>query len=230
MNDVEPDARVIRFAWVPFFGGEKRDVPYPPTQVWNERLVRELEETKAWILEHRGIRRVHVDGSRRLSAAVAIGFVFSAVAGFTVELVNRGEIWPTDVYETPETPAYSLDLRGSFERVQGARLVVTIGIIRDIVNDVERNLDSLELSGMPTLHLHGAQAIQSPRQLDQIVRKLKAYISRAQTLTGARNVDLFLAGPAPLALFLGHRLNATACIQCYEQTYSGNYVPTCILS
>jgi CBASS immunity sensor of nucleotide second messenger signals len=41
--------------------------------------------------------------------------------------------------------------------------------------------------------------------------------------------DLFFAGPAFLALFLGHRLNATARVQCYERVESGDYVPACLL-
>jgi SMODS-associated and fused to various effectors sensor domain len=36
-----------------------------------------------------------------------------------------------------------------------------------------------------------------------------------------------IAGPAFLALLLGHRINATAPIQSYEWVGSGKYVPTC---
>jgi hypothetical protein len=46
---------------------------------------------------------------------------------------------------------------------------------------------------------------------------------------GSKQVHLFFAGPAFLALFLGHRLNATAPIQCYERVSTGQYVPTCRL-
>ena len=100
----------------------------------------------------------------------------------------------------------------------------------DIVKDVEADLNRLGLASLPTLNIHSAQAIQSPRQLNAIVREIKDRISRAQHLTSARRIDLFLAGPAPLALFLGHRLNAAANIQCYEQVKSGQYVPTCYLT
>jgi len=229
-DDTMPDNRSIHFAWAPFFGGEVRDIPYPDPEVWNERLVGELQATKAWILENRDLRRVRVDGARRLSPAVAIGFVFSAVMGFAIDLVNRGDVWPTDAYETPETPAYPLEIRSSFEQVSGNRLVVTVGILREIVADVEADLPRLGLDALPTLHVHGTQGIQSPQQLDRIVREIKGHISRALRTAGARQIDLFLAGPAPLAVALGHRLNATAPIQCYEQIKSGEYVPTCYLS
>ncbi|MBI4640000.1 MAG: SAVED domain-containing protein [Candidatus Tectomicrobia bacterium] len=47
--------------------------------------------------------------------------------------------------------------------------------------------------------------------------------------TGSKQIDLFFAGPASLALFLGHRLNATAPIQCYEHVSTGHYIATCRL-
>ena len=225
-----PDNQALHFSWAPFFGGEARDIPYPAPEVWNKQLVGELQATKTWIQEHRDERRIRVDGARRLSPAVAIGFVFAAVTGFAIDLVNRGDIWPTDAYATPDTPAYPLEVGGSFERVSGNHLVVTVGILRDIVTDVEADLPRLGLEAFPTLHLHGTQGIQSPQQLDHIVREVKRLISRALRVTGAQRIDLFLAGPAPLAVVLGHRLNATASIQCYEQVKSGQYAPTCYLS
>lgn len=228
-DNTTPESHVIHFAWAPFFGGDTRNIPYPAPEVWNERLVGELRTTKAWILEHRDGRRIRVDGARRLSPAVAIGFVFSAVAGFAIDLVNREDVWPTDAYETPETPSYPLEVRGSFEQVRGNRLIVTVGILRDIVADVEADLTRLGLEKLPVLHIQGTQGIQSPQQLDCIVREIKGHISRALRASGARQIELFLAGPAALAVSLGHRLNATANIQCYEQVKSGEYVPTCYL-
>ncbi len=229
-DDAMPDNRIIYFAWAPFFGGETRDIPYPAPEVWNERLVGELQATKAWILKHRDLRRVRLDGARRLSPAVAVGFVFSAVSGFAIDLVHRRDVWPTDVFASPDTPAYPLTICGSFDQISGKRLVVTVGILRDIVADVAVDLSRLGLNALPTLHIHGTQGIQSPEQLDRIVREVKGHISQALRTTGARTIDLFLAGPAPLAVALGHRLNATASIQCYEQLNSGQYVPTCFLT
>ncbi len=229
-DDAMPDNRIIYFAWAPFFGGETRDIPYPAPEVWNERLVGELQATKAWILKHRDLRRVRLDGARRLSPAVAVGFVFSAVSGFAIDLVHRRDVWPTDVFASPDTPAYPLTICGSFDQISGKRLVVTVGILRDIVADVAVDLSRLGLNALPTLHIHGTQGIQSPEQLDRIVREVKGHISQALRTTGARTIDLFLAGPAPLAVALGHRLNATASIQCYEQVNSGQYVRTCFLT
>ncbi|MDP9353383.1 MAG: hypothetical protein M3P51_17825 [Chloroflexota bacterium] len=38
---------------------------------------------------------------------------------------------------------------------------------------------------------------------------------------------MYYAGPGVLAVFLGHRLNATAPVQCYERVGTDQHVPTC---
>lgn len=60
-------------------------------------------------------------------------------------------------------------------------------------------------------------------------RKLKELISQVLLDGKFTKIDLFFAGPSHVALFLGHRLNATAPIQCYEWVGSAKYVPTCLL-
>lgn len=59
------------------------------------------------------------------------------------------------------------------------------------------------------LHIEGRQPIVMPQQANLAVRNIKNHISDAVESTGAKQVDLFIAGPSFLALFLGHRLNAT---------------------
>ena len=58
---------------------------------------------------------------------------------------------------------------------------------------------------------------------------IKSAIAAALLSTKMQNIHLYYAGPSHLALFLGHRLNATAPVQCYEWTGPGHYVPTCAL-
>jgi hypothetical protein len=228
-QDADPDAEPTKlcFAWVPFFGGQTRE--YPPAEVWNRQLLGELQTTKAWILEHRKVRRIALSGNRRLSAALAIGFVFSAVSGFSVAMTYRDSVWATEAHPNSTTPAYALTQSGSFEEVRGERLVVSIGIIRDIAQEVESDHRQHGLEGMPVLHLRGEEPIISPEQANLLVRSIKDLLAKALYCTGARHIDLFFAGPAFLALFLGHRLNATASVQCYEHVETGHFVPTCQL-
>ncbi len=219
--------RPIELGWKDFFGGDARR--YPPPEDWDARLVGELRQTKEWILRHRSTRRVRLTGNRRLSASLAVGAVFSAVAGFSVEMEYRdGEIWATDAHPAADTPDYPLVSAG--EPVRGERLAVGIGIPRDISQEVEDGLENLGLTGIPVLHLKGEEPIVSAGHANVAAGAIKDHIRDALSKTGAVRVDLFLAGPAPLALFLGHRLNATARVRCYERVAPGLYVPTCELS
>jgi hypothetical protein len=226
-DDPDIDDQKLYFEWASFFGGEGRE--YPPAEAWNERVLAALRATKHWIPKHRMVRRIALSGSRRLSAPLAIGFVFSAVSGFAVEMMYRGNMWATDAHPNSTTPTYLLTQSGSSEDSRGDRLVVSIGIVRDIAGEVESDLDRHGLTDMPVLHLQGEGPIVSPEQSNLVVGEIKAALSKALDRTGARQVDLFFAGPAFLALFLGHHLNATAPVQCYEHVGSGLFVPTCQL-
>lgn len=104
---------------------------------------------------------------------------------------------------------------------------MSISILRDISSDVEACLPELQLEQMPVLHIQGNQAITSPEQTNLIIQKVKNFISDKVSTYGSKVIHLFLATPAPLAIFLGHRLNATASIQCYEWIKANQYTATC---
>lgn len=215
----------LRFDWAEFFGGEDRH--YPRAERWNEQLLGELRLAREWIVQHRTGRRVVLTGERRLSAALAIGSVFSAVAGFAIEIQHRGQSWATDARASDAPPAYPLQCAPPDGR--GERLVVSIGVPCPIDEEVDAALPGLGLAGMPTLHLHGAAPLDSAEQTNRAVEQIKGAVRAGLVRSGARQIDLFFAGPSFLALFLGHRLNATAPVQCYEWISPGRYVATCRL-
>ncbi len=82
---------------------------------------------------------------------------------------------------------------------------------------------------MPYLHIKGKKPITSPQQANLIVRNIKELIVKYLLQTAAKELHLFLASPAPVALFLGHRLDATAPVVCYMWTGIGQYSQTCRL-
>lgn len=218
--------RPLRFDWKDFFRGDDRS--YPSPEEWDGRMLSELRQAKAFILRQRTTRRVRLIGSRRLSASLAIGAIFSAVAGFVVEMENRGgELWSTDAHPTVDTPAFPLAVGG--EVFPGERLVVSVGVARDVAEEVERSLEALVLAGSPTLHLHSEGPVLSAEHANRAAKAIKDEIVDALSRSGSNYVDLFFAGPSPLALFLGHRLNATAKVRCYEWVSRDKYVPTCEL-
>jgi hypothetical protein len=97
-----------------------------------------------------------------------------------------------------------------------------LSVKRAIADDVRGFLSgSLPL----VLVLHSSDAMVSADQMNLAVEEAKQRISSVISRTGASVVHLFLAVPGPFALFLGHRLNATCTIQCYEHTGGASYAP-----
>jgi len=214
----------LQFRWDRFFGGTKRD--YPPIQGWQDQLVGQTRATHQWITEHRSTRRIFLDGERRLSTSVALGWEFSAVAGFHIDMEYRSEVWSTDSYPQP-TDAYNISEEVNLKT--GRKLVIVLDIIRNIYDDVMVALPTLGLKDSPIIHFHGDLAITSDKQVNWISSHIKLDIERHLQQTGAESIHLFLACPSPMALFIGHRINATAKVQCYEWSGGKRYVPTCQL-
>ena len=216
----------LRFDWTVFFGGAKRN--YPPAQKWNQILLNDLFQTRDWILEHRNTRQIRLTGSRRLSAMLAIGTVFSAVGGFSVDMNHRNKSWATNAHPTTDTPSYPLEVE--FKEGTEHGLVVTIGVGRDIFVEVGKALTDLNLNGNFWLHIRGVQSIISPEHANVMVHEIKDVIKKHLSQIECKQAHLFYAGPSHLALFLAHRLNATMPVQCYEWVSTNLYVPTCSLS
>ena len=210
------------FDWADFFGGPDRR--YPSHAEWEAKVCEPLRVAKRWIVANRSVRRLALHGERRLSASLAVGSVFSAVSGFGIDLHYRGEVWATDAHPDALTPEYPLTIVR--EAGEGDQLAVAVGVLKDVRDSVRSSLAAHGIAGAPLLALHGAGAITSARQCNALVGRIKTAIRDECAATGAKRVHLFFAGPAHLALFLGHRLNAVAQVQCYEWTPSG-YVPSC---
>jgi hypothetical protein len=201
----------LRFDWTPFSGGETRAIA--PSEQW-DRLLIELQYARTWIENYRNTKRIKLLGNRRVPACLALGSVFSAVRGYAIEMEYRSEIWATDSYPTAGTSPYSLDNQMLGDR--GDRLVVSISICtRSILSEVQANLERFELSDAPLLDIRGEQPITSPEQANVVAGSVKKIIVQNLPPYGSRTIHLFYGGPAHLALFLGHRLDATAPIVCY---------------
>jgi len=211
--------------WAAFFGRDNKTYPEPSR--WNSEVIGQLIEVKEFILRNRTHRHLCVTGNRRLSASLCIGSVFSATSGFTVEMEYREGVWWKTNDHAGEEDAVQLSV--TQPEVLGEHLVVSIGIPRDIGVAVQNYLSDQEAPGLPTLNISFTQPIISARQANAVVARIKAEMLHAIALTRANQVHLFCAVPAFIALLLGHRLNATAPIQCYEFVAPNTYMPTCVL-
>lgn len=208
------------FDWREFFGGGERS--YPPPEEW-ERMHDDLHSTKDWILAAGRPRLVSIGGSRRLSGSLCIGSAFSAVSGFVLEMDYRGEVWRTDQYGGPD---YAWETERSGE-TQCGEIAAAVGVLKDVREDVAKFLEREGKAGMPRLVLKGCEAITGAASANAAVAAAKDVICRSLSDAGARVLHLFVAGPAPFALLLGHRLNAVGEVQCYEWIGEAAYVPTC---
>ena len=214
------------FRWKPFFGSGTRK--YPPSEDWNNVLLKELTHTRDWITRVNRPRIVHLSGNRRLSASIALGYVFSAVAGFSIRVDYRGNHWWSSNQVDSETPDFvwrvCQPMGGG-----GDELVVAISICRNISEDINRYLQQHEMGHISRLVLHSDNTLTSDNHTNKSVALAKERICDALSTTGASKVHLFCAVPSCFALFLGHRLNATCTIQCYEYAGNGQYSKSCTL-
>lgn len=223
-DDDERHPTALRFKWAQFFGGEARS--YPPQAEWDKAILGDLKSAKEWTVQNRSSRAIKLTGNRRLSTSFALGSVFSAVAGFSIEIESRGgEMWRTDDHSAPGTPEYPLRADVIPGTEPGLVLVLSIG--RDICGQVKGCLASLGLEKATLLHLCSGHPIISAQQANLAVKLIKENCTDVLEQNRPGTIHLFLFGPAFLALLLGHRFNATAPVQCYEWVSSGRYDPSC---
>jgi len=213
------DSSALILEWERFSGQGTR--LYPDPADWQNGL-EELTQTRDWVLASAAPRTIHLQGTRRLSASVAFGATFSATSGFVIEVENRDTVLRTDHHAGSQTPDYNwIAEEGTTESTD--EIVVVISVKRTIVDDVRRFLAGTKPIG---LILHSSEAMVSADQSNLAVELAKEQISSVVSKTGASLIHLFLAVPSTFALFLGHRLNATSVIQCYEHKGGAAYTPT----
>jgi hypothetical protein len=138
----------------------------------------------------------------------------------------RGGVWKTDEYGGS---AYPWNI-GRFEAGPGAEIAVAIGILKDIRGDVIQFLEKERRGVELRLVLSGSEALTGPAAANAAASAAKEAVVTELSASGARVLHLFVAAPAPFALYLGHRLNAVGEVQCYEWAGEGSYVPTCRFS
>lgn len=219
----EPDKKVI-FRWDAFSGGEGRN--FPPAEVWMKDVVGQLAETRDWIVTSGRSKKIELTGQRRLSASAAIGAIFCAVQGFDIIVQIRDQQWATSAHADAGTPSY--DWRSQTGLEKAPEIAVSIGLNRDPEPEVIAYLASNGLK-LPLCSLFSDAPLTSAQQVNLAVRNAKKIIDEAIKASGAKKIHLFMAVPAQLALFLGHRMNATVSIQCYERVETGVYRPTCLI-
>lgn len=197
-----------------------RLAPPPTTDEWATGLLQPLERLQKWA-RGRPHTRIRLAGAFRITTGFGVGWALRAVQGFEVDIPTREGVWATDTRPTPEQaplpwaiehPAY----------LSGGRLVVCVGVLRDPTPEVARHLGSQAPKTMLRLQL--SQPIRDGIELQQSVSVIKKEVAQAASRTRAEGIDLFLLGPAALAVALGHRWNALPPTVLHEYGSAG-YAP-----
>lgn len=218
VDRLELDDSALQIDAVDFSGSAG---PFPETAIWNERLVQPLDQTAHW-LRGRGVTRVKVLGSYRLSTAVAVGRSLRSAVGFELEIPTRSGVWSTDDHATSaEAPPWVIT---SPTALTDGTLAVAIGVLRNPGPDLA---DTAGVNGKAVLIAHLPIPIESGRAAQASVALLKQAVDTAVSRLKPSSIELYLACPAALAVALGHRWNAMPPTQLHEFIASASrYVRT----
>lgn len=214
-----PQPQAIEIDASAFAGGE---AGFPAPEEW-AALTTPMRMVAQWAYQ-RGHRRIRLTGSYRLSTAFAVGTAFPSAQGFDLDFSVRGHGWRTDDYAQQDGGALGWQSRPATGLVNG-RLVVAVGVLRNPVQAVVTTLGLPDARGV--LHVQLDRAIVDAQEVQASVNYIKTKVGEAVSAFQPDALDVFLVGPAALALALGHRWNALPSTQWYEfQAGPGMYQRT----
>jgi hypothetical protein len=201
----------------PFSGTEG---PPPTSDEWQSSLLVPLDRTARWA-HSTGRSRVRITGSYRISTAIALGWAFRSATGFELEIATRDGDWLTDDRPTAAESGISWQISPA-EHLHQGRLVITIGVLRNPAQDVR---GALGLSSED--HLLSAflpHPIKNGREAQWAAHSIKNAVVAATASLMPEGIDLYYAGPAALAVAIGHRWNAMRRTQLHELRPGLGYV------
>ncbi|MGK6313676.1 SAVED domain-containing protein [Neorhizobium sp. DT-125] len=196
--------------------------PYPDVHEWRSDLLLPLDRTARW-LRQRGVSRVALSGSYRLTTALCLGWSLRSAIGFELEIPTREGSWRTDDRPAPGTamPTWRSVEPAGFE---GGDLVVSVGVLRDPSIDLAATAN---VAPGAVVALSLAEPITSAAAAQASVSFVKRTVDAAVARFRPATIRLYLAGPAAFAVALGHRWNGMpvtqlhefdAAARCYEPT------------
>lgn len=214
--------------WRDHFQGEEwlRGYRVHDPAIWNEVLLPELIGERTKIVSDTAVKLLRARGKARLSAWFAIGWVFSRVAGWTLEVDQDGHGWRNDAPESADVRlAEEIEDRGG----DAMTLAVGVSLTGDLSGDVRAYLREIgdpaaKLISVST-NLGLGRTIRSASDLTALAHLLR---DRMRSALGHRpsRILLFYFGPLSGAAFIGAELNAVASeIQIFEDQNPG-YAPS----
>jgi len=197
----------------------------PSDEVWQTLLLAPFDCTARW--SHRqGRNRLRITGSYRISTGFALGWSFRSATGFELEIITRDGNWATD--DRPRAHESVLPWEIILpEHLHDGRLVVSVGVLRNPARDVQTASGLASETGMLRAYL--AQPITCSREAQVSAQAIKNAVLAATARLAPQGIDFYYAGPAALAVAIGHRWNAMPATQLHEFRAGQGYVRTAML-
>lgn len=221
---VDEDGDVLRVDAVGLLEG-----PPDAAQAW-ARVHAGLSSLKRRISRHLGRPRLRVHGSKHLTAAFLLGFVFPSTV-CEVEVRTKLGYWSTDREPTGKDLLLSNVSDGTvgsealYMEISTGDKIVRDGVRRHVSRTGASPLKYLRFTPRPEL---GAAAHMTNADARSIANQIRRELSRTVSDYGISEVHLFAAVPQALAVMLGHGFNAMPSVQLYEYE-GGEYHPSYVL-
>lgn len=173
-----------------------------------------LRQVRSAILNPFFARRLLVYPQARLSYAFLFGWMFRRVAGFSLFVASRQEIWPSEgllLTHTRLTDDFPI-IRDS----QSDEIVLVLNISRDIKSSVVDYVETLDTQpkAVVSYRLEGG-FVTSAAHAFSLALEIGRRIKNLSDNWGIRKIHLFAALPVSLAVLVGHHLNAVCPITIY---------------
>lgn len=166
-----------------------------------------------------GHHRVNVRGPMRLPSWFAAGWALAEVRGVHLRCGRHGQPWATDDSGTVDM---DVDLDAVADIASGTAIAVAAAFAADPTDDVVSFVRSsgLLVNRVVRIGLDGGR-IENGAQAVAVAQQVKDKVREQLRASRSDHVHLFMAAPAGLALFLGHRWNRVAPTTVWEDVVTG---------
>lgn len=218
------DSLDLDLNWYDLFPEKKR---VPTSEEWEKILLPALRDVKQILSEQPHSRRLHIYVQSILPLALALGFIFSQNARFSLSLeTDRYGSWSSEGPTTQVGPLLSSTL--THDNGDPAIAVLELAITRATELGTGKALSTFNIQPGHHLHLEppggpSNESIQTSDQALAIARQVRQICNDLCDRQGVNHLHLFAASSAPLAVLIGHLLGAHCSISIYEHIFNAGY-------
>jgi hypothetical protein len=214
---------VLDFDWREAYEAE---LPDPLTQL---ELSSSLEGAFSHLLEVFGPGDVLVDLKTHLSVAVAIGYALRRPSGAVPVGTHEGMAWRGGL--TAADSVHGLQMTRNDGPPDADDLALEVSVSRSVRPGVDDLVARRNRAFRARVHFQpeagpSQHALTSSEAANMWAEQIVTGASQLRDEVRARNISLFIAAPAPLAVLIGWRMNAVGTTVIYEwEGNTGPYVP-----